>query len=87
MYWAVNHFYLVLAVFGSVDLGPHAHVGGDVTAVGGAVIRDPAATVAGDVTQTIYGPIQVTITVKNGKIVFGLLAFVIVAAAAPALTI
>jgi uncharacterized protein with FMN-binding domain len=26
------------------------------------------ATVAGDVTQTIYGPIQVTITVKNGKI-------------------
>jgi uncharacterized protein with FMN-binding domain len=26
------------------------------------------ATVAGDVTQTIYGPIQVTITVKSGKI-------------------
>jgi len=25
-------------------------------------------TVAGDVTQTIYGPIQVTITVKGGKI-------------------
>lgn len=26
------------------------------------------ATVAGNVTQTIYGPIQVTITVKHGKI-------------------
>jgi uncharacterized protein with FMN-binding domain len=38
---------------------------------GAASTGSPAtttATVAGDVTQTVYGPIQVTITIKNGKI-------------------
>ena len=44
----------VVAVFGNVNLGPHARVGGDVTAVGGGVIRDPAATVAGGV-QSVGG--------------------------------
>ncbi|NNM62337.1 MAG: hypothetical protein HKM03_09220, partial [Steroidobacteraceae bacterium] len=37
----------VVAVFGGVELGPHAHVGGDVVAVGGKIIRDPAAVVHG----------------------------------------
>jgi uncharacterized RDD family membrane protein YckC len=44
----------VVAVFGNVNLGPHARVGGDVTAVGGGVIRDPAAVVTGDV-QSVGG--------------------------------
>jgi uncharacterized RDD family membrane protein YckC len=36
-------------VFGNVELGPHADVGGDVVAVFGTVTRDPAALIHGDV--------------------------------------
>jgi hypothetical protein len=41
----------VVAVLGSVDLGPHAVVRGDVVAVGGRVRRAPGAQVHGDVTE------------------------------------
>ncbi len=37
----------VVAVGGSVTLGPHAEVLGDVTAVGGTINRDPGAVVSG----------------------------------------
>jgi uncharacterized RDD family membrane protein YckC len=43
----------VVAVFGNVDLGPHADVGGDVVAVFGTVTRDPGAVIHGDV-QNIF---------------------------------
>jgi hypothetical protein len=39
----------VVAVFGNVDLGPNAEVGGDVVAVFGTVTRDPAAVIHGGV--------------------------------------
>src|ERR1700688_1302755 len=39
----------VVAVFGDVELGPHAEVDGDVVAVGGELRRDPAAVVHGNV--------------------------------------
>jgi uncharacterized RDD family membrane protein YckC len=39
----------VVAVLGKVELGPHADVGGEISAVGGSVVRDPAAVTHGDV--------------------------------------
>jgi len=41
----------VVAVGGSVRLGPGAFVGEEVVAVGGDVVKDPLATVKGQVTQ------------------------------------
>jgi uncharacterized protein with FMN-binding domain len=41
---------------------------GSGSGYGGSSASGVSKTVAGDVVQTIYGPIQVTITVKSGKI-------------------
>jgi uncharacterized RDD family membrane protein YckC len=43
----------VVAVFGNVDLGPHAEVDGDVVAVFGTVTRDPAAVIHGGIEDVI----------------------------------
>jgi uncharacterized RDD family membrane protein YckC len=43
----------VVAVFGNVELGPHAEIDGDVVAVGGHVARDPAAIIHGQV-QNVF---------------------------------
>lgn len=43
----------VVAVMGSVELGPNAEVGGDVVAVMGGVQRDPGAVVHGSVQRII----------------------------------
>jgi uncharacterized RDD family membrane protein YckC len=47
-----------VAVFGDLELGPHAQIGGDVVTIGGKLTRDPAAIVHGD-TQTVL-PWQIT---------------------------
>jgi len=39
----------VVALFGNVQLGPHAVVDGDVVAIGGTVLRDPNAVVDGTI--------------------------------------
>jgi Flp pilus assembly pilin Flp len=39
----------VVAIGGTVELGPAANVGGDVTVIGGSLQRDPAARVSGEV--------------------------------------
>ena len=41
----------VVAVLGSIELGPHAVVGGDVVSVGGRVIRQEGARIRGAVTE------------------------------------
>jgi hypothetical protein len=41
----------VVAVFGSVTLGPRASVRGDVTAVGGTIVTDPGAQLHGRTTE------------------------------------
>jgi hypothetical protein len=45
----------VVAVGGSVVLGPHADVRGNAVAVGGSVERDPGARVDGDVSEVRIG--------------------------------
>ncbi|HXH05765.1 MAG TPA: hypothetical protein VNI83_04155, partial [Vicinamibacterales bacterium] len=45
----------VVAVMGSVRLGPDARVGGQVTAVGGSVRRAPEAEVEGGITEVALG--------------------------------
>ncbi len=45
----------VVAVLGSVHLGPKAVVRGDVTAVGGHVEQEPGATIHGKVTEVRFG--------------------------------
>jgi hypothetical protein len=45
----------VVAVMGSVRLGPDARVGGQVTAVGGPVRRAPGAEVEGGITEVALG--------------------------------
>ena len=39
----------VVAIGGTVELGPAANVDGDVTVIGGSLLRDPAARVSGEV--------------------------------------
>jgi len=46
----------VVAVGGSVHLGPKAVVRGDVTSVGGRIDQTPGATVSGDVHEVRFGP-------------------------------
>jgi hypothetical protein len=46
----------VVAVGGSVHLGPKAVVRGDVTSVGGRVDQSPGATISGDVHEVRIGP-------------------------------
>jgi hypothetical protein len=48
----------VVAVFGDVELGPHAEVGGAVVGVGGAVHKDPAAIVHGESQSILPGAAQ-----------------------------
>ena len=47
---------------------PKASGSGSGSGSGSSAASTASKTVAGDVVQTIYGPIQVTITVKSGKI-------------------
>jgi uncharacterized RDD family membrane protein YckC len=42
-------------VLGSIELGPHAEIGGNVVAIGGTLQRDPAAIVHGSVQNIIAG--------------------------------
>jgi uncharacterized protein with FMN-binding domain len=53
------------ATTGAAGTGPGASGGKSAS---GAKTTAAAKTVAGDVTQTIYGPIEVKITVKGGRI-------------------
>src|SRR5690606_21163817 len=46
----------VVAVGGSVRLGPHARVRGDITSVGGRVDQAPGAWVGGSVNEIRFGP-------------------------------
>lgn len=45
----------VVAIGGSVRVGPTAVIRGDVTAIGGSVIVDPAARITGRVDETVIG--------------------------------
>ncbi len=45
----------VVAVLGSVRLGPHARVRGDVTAVGGRIDQQPGASIGGAVNEVRFG--------------------------------
>jgi uncharacterized protein with FMN-binding domain len=47
---------------------PKAKASGSGSGSGSSAASPASKTVAGDVVQTIYGPIQVTITVQGGKI-------------------
>jgi hypothetical protein len=53
----------VVSVLGTVELGPHAVVHGDVVTVGGRLRRDPAAQVAGSVTEVSLGDFGTRINV------------------------
>jgi uncharacterized RDD family membrane protein YckC len=44
-----------VTVLGSIELGPHAEIGGNVVAIGGTLQRDPAAIVHGSVQNIIAG--------------------------------
>ncbi len=44
-----------VAVFGNVELGPYADVGGDVVSIGGTVTQDPAAVVHGNINNVFSG--------------------------------
>jgi hypothetical protein len=48
----------VVAIGGTVELGPAANVGGDVTVVGGSLQRDPAARVSGEVIDVGSGSME-----------------------------
>jgi len=48
----------VVAIGGTVELGPAANVGGDVTVIGGALLRDPAARVSGEVVDIGSGSLE-----------------------------
>ena len=48
----------VVAIGGTVELGPAADVGGDVTVIGGSLLRDPAARVSGEVVDIGSGSIE-----------------------------
>jgi hypothetical protein len=50
----------VVAIAGSVELGPNAVVRRDVTAVGGSIRRDPSARINGDVNEIGIGPIDLS---------------------------
>ena len=45
----------VVAIGGTVELGPTANVGGDVTVIGGSLLRDPAARVSGEIVDVGSG--------------------------------
>lgn len=55
----------VVAVLGSVELGPNAVVGGDVVSVGGEVRRAEGAQIRGTVTQVALGDIDVPAHVRR----------------------
>jgi hypothetical protein len=59
----------VLAVLGSVTLGPHAIVRGDVVAVGGRVIRAEGSQVGGGVTEVSMG--ELALRSNRGDWAFG----------------
>lgn len=46
----------VVAVFGNIELGPNAEVGGELVCVGGTIHRDDAAVVHGRVNNVAFGP-------------------------------
>jgi hypothetical protein len=48
----------VVAIGGTVELGPAANVGGDVTVIGGSLLRDPAARVSGEVVDIGSGSLE-----------------------------
>jgi hypothetical protein len=45
----------VVAIGGTVELGPAANVSGDVTVIGGSLLRDPAARIGGEVVDVGSG--------------------------------
>lgn len=48
----------VVAIGGTVELGPAANVGGDVTVIGGSLLRDPAARISGEVVDVGSGSLE-----------------------------
>jgi hypothetical protein len=48
----------VVAIGGTVELGPAANVDGDVTVIGGSLLRDPAARVRGEVVDVGAGSME-----------------------------
>jgi len=45
----------VIAIMGNVELGPNAHVTGDVVSIGGTIKRDPSSVVTGTQQQIAFG--------------------------------
>ncbi len=63
----------VIAVGGSVKLGPDAFVGEEVVAIGGVVEKDPRASVKGEITQVRvpdFVPSSVNTFLKGGWVTF-----------------